>query len=119
MHGSVTKPLFATLLLLGLAIAGIAQTANRKLVIGSVYRIVRNLIEVKQEDSDLAVIHIDAATKYIDSSTQSPAKLKDIAVGDQIVIKVVAKNGVDTAEEVKFVSALGSKKQNSSSKIPR
>jgi hypothetical protein len=36
--------------------------------------------------------------------------LKDIAVGDQIVLKVVNKSGVDTAEEVKFVSALGNKK---------
>jgi len=106
----VTKYIAATLLLLSLSTFAIAQTENRKLVIGSVYRVVRNLLEVKQEAGDLAIIRVDAATKYVDSSTQAPAKLKDIAVGDQIVIKVIVKSGVDTAEEVKFVSALGSKK---------
>ena len=89
---------------------GFAQTPNRKLVMGSVYRVVRNLIEVKQESGDLAIIKVEATTKYVDSTTQAPAKLKDIAVGDQIVIKVIVKNGVETAEEVKFVSALGDKR---------
>jgi hypothetical protein len=102
----VTKRIVATLLLLSFGGLAIAQTPNRKLVIGSVYRVVRNLIEVKQEAGDLAIIKVDAQTKYVDSTTQAPAKLKDIAVGDQIVIKVIFKNGVDTAEEVKFVSAL-------------
>ena len=106
---SVTNRITATLLLLSFGGLVIAQTPNRKLVIGSVYRVVRNLIEVKQEAGDLAIIKVDAATKYIDSTTQTPAKLKDIAVGDQIVIKVIFKNGVDTAEEVKFVSVLGKK----------
>jgi hypothetical protein len=82
---------------------------DRKLVMGSVYRIIRNLIEVKQEGSDLAVIKIDAATTYINStsSTQVPAKLKDVSPGDQVVIKVVVKNGVDTAEQVRFIPAVG------------
>jgi hypothetical protein len=105
----VTKYIAATLLLVCLGRLASAQTSNRKLVMGSVYRIVRSLIEVKEEAGDIVVIKVDAATKYIDSTTQAPAKLKDIAVGDQIVIKVVDKSGVDTAEEVKFVSALGNK----------
>ncbi len=106
----VTKYIAATLLLVCLGTLASAQTSNRKLVMGSVYRIVRSLIEVKEEAGDIVIIKVDGATKYIDSTTQAPAKLKDIAVGDQIVIKVVDKSGVDTAEEVKFVSALGNKK---------
>jgi len=106
----VTRCLAATLVLLTLGGLLFAQSENRRLVLGSVYRVVRNLIEVKQEGGDLAVIKVDSATKYIDSGTQAPAKLKDLAVGDQIVIKVILKSGVETAEEVKFVPALGSKK---------
>ena len=112
----VTKCIAATLLLVclgGLAVAQTPQTPqtpNRKLVMGSVYRVVRNLIEIRQEAGDLAIVKVEATTKYVDSTTQAPAKLKDIAVGDQIVIKVILKNGVDTAEEVKFVSALGDRR---------
>jgi hypothetical protein len=106
----VTKCLAATLLLVCLGGLAVGQTPNRKLVMGSVYRVVRNLIEVKQAVGDLAIVKVDATTKYVDSTTQAPAKLKDIAVGDQIVIKIIVKNGVDTAEEVKFVSALGDRR---------
>jgi hypothetical protein len=54
--------------------------------------------------------HVDAATSFVNSSTQAHAKFKDISVGDQVAIKVVVKSGVDTAEQVKFVQALGSGK---------
>jgi hypothetical protein len=85
---------------------------DRKLVMGSVYRIIRNLIEVKQEGSGLAVIKIDAATTYVNSSSskQVPAKLKDISPGDQVVIKVAVRNGVDTAEQVRFIPAVANAK---------
>jgi len=96
----------AILALLSLGPIVLAEGGGRKLVLGSVYRVVRDLIEVKQEGGDLAVIKVDSATKYIDSTTRMVAKLKDLAVGDQIVIKVIVKAGVETAEEVKFVSAL-------------
>ena len=109
LQNPVTKYTAATFLFLLFGGLAIGQTPNRKLVIGSVYRVVRNLLEVKQEGGDLAIIKVDAVTKYVDSTTQAPAKLKDTAVGDQIVIKVITKDGVDTAEEVKFVSALGKK----------
>jgi hypothetical protein len=102
----VTK--FAAAALLILCVAGFAagQAENRKLVIGSVFRVVKNLIEVKQEEGDIAVLHVAPATTYINSSTQAPAKLKDIAVGDQIVVKVITKDGVETADQVRFVPAL-------------
>ncbi len=105
------KHLTLLLLMLTLGTPAFARAEGRRLVIGSVYRVIRNLIEVQEESSGLTVIKVDAATTYINSSTEKPAKLKDLAVGDQIVIKVVSKDGVDTAEEVKFVPAIGSKKQ--------
>jgi hypothetical protein len=99
-------------ILLSLSLGLPASAQERKLIMGSVYRIAKNLIEVKQEESGaVAVIRVDAATTYVDSSTDKPAKLKDITVGDQTVIKVVLKDGIDTAEQVKFVPALGNKKQ--------
>ena len=109
----INTALVASLLVLSLGMSSIClaqdHKEDRKLVMGSVYRVVRNLIEVKEEGSDISVIKIDAATKYINSSTQAPAKLKDIGPGDQVVVKVVVKNGVDTAEQVKFIPALGAK----------
>jgi hypothetical protein len=98
------------ILLLTLSAPALAHADSRRLVIGSVYRVVKNLIEVQEEGSGITVIKVDAATTYINSSTEKPAKLKDLAVGDQIVIKVVLKDGVDTAEEVKFVPATGGRK---------
>jgi hypothetical protein len=105
------KYLILPLLILTLSAPAFAGAQGRRLVIGSVYRVVRNLIEVQQETGGTAVIKADAATTYINSSTGKPAKLKDLAVGDPIVIKVVSKDGIDTAEEVKFVPATGNKKQ--------
>ena len=101
-----------TLLLLGLLLTvhGGARAADRKLVMGTVYRIVKNLIEVEQDSGGLFVVVVDSSTTYTDSSTEKPAKLKDLEPGDQIVIKVVSKNGVDTAQQVKFVPAFGTRK---------
>jgi hypothetical protein len=104
-----TKLLGAGVLLLFAAAFASGQTEaeSHKLVLGSVYRIAKNLIEVKQEEGDIAIVHVTPATTYVNSSTQAPAKLKDISRGDQIVIKIVVKNAVDTADQVKFVPALG------------
>jgi len=109
MPRPVTKFVAFTLLMLSVTGFAFGQAENRKLVMGSVFRIVKDLIEVKQEEGDMAVIHVTPATTYINSSTRSPAKLKNISVGDQIVISVITKNGVETADQVKFVPALGSK----------
>lgn len=102
----------AALLVLALSLAtnSLAHPAGGKLVMGTVHRIVKNLIEVKEESDEIAVVVVDSSTTYIDSSTEKPAKLKDLQAGDQIVIKVVSKDGVDTAQQVKFVPAFGSRK---------
>ena len=105
------KCLTLLLLMLTLSTPAFSRAEGRRLVIGSVYRVVKNLIEVQEEGSGVTVIKVDAATTYVNSSTAKPAKLKDLAVGDPIVIKVVSKDGIDTAEEVKFVPATGSRKQ--------
>jgi hypothetical protein len=97
----------AILLFAATIVDGQTVSERRKLVMGSVYRIAKNLIEVKQEEGDIAIVHVTPATTYINSSTQAPAKLKDISTGDQIVIKAVVRNAVDTADQVKFVPALG------------
>jgi hypothetical protein len=96
-------------LTLALSTPALARGEGRRLVMGTVYKVVRNLIEV-QEEGGTEVIRVDASTTYINSSTEKPAKLKDLAVGDQIVIKVVVKDGIDTAEQVKFVPATGNRK---------
>jgi len=103
-----------TLLLLALLLATNSRTpaAGGKLVMGTVHRVVKNLIEVKQESDEIAVVVVDSSTTYTDSSTERPAKLKELEAGDQIVIRVVSKEGVDTAQQVKFVPTFGSRKTN-------
>jgi hypothetical protein len=107
---TVTKIAIGALIVLCVASVAAGQAADgKKLVMGSVFRVIKNLIEVKVEDGDVEVIHVSPATSYINSSTQAPAKLKDISVGDQIVVKVITKNGVETADQVRFVPALGAR----------
>jgi hypothetical protein len=96
-----------------LATAALARDDGRKLVIGSLYRVVRNLIEVQEDGGGKSVIKVDAATTYTNSSTEKPAKLKDLSVGDPVVVKVVSKDGIDTAAEVKFVPATPDQKPKS------
>jgi hypothetical protein len=103
------KCLTLLLLTISLGVPALGRADGHKLVMGTVYRVVRNLIEVKEDSAGLVVVRVDSSTTYINSSTEKPAKLKDLTVGDQIVIKVVAKDGVDTAEQVKFVPASGSR----------
>lgn len=105
----VTKIAAGAVLLLWVAACALGQIENRKLVIGSAFRVVRNLIEVKREDGDFAVILVTPATAYTNSSTQARGKLKGISVGDQIVVKVITKDGVETADQVKFVPTLGAR----------
>ena len=105
---------YLTLLLaMTLLATALARNEGRKLVIGSVYRVVRNLIEVQEDGGGKSVIKVDAATTYTNSSTEKPAKLKDLSVGDSVVVKVVLKDGIDTAAEVKFVPAAPEKKPKS------
>jgi hypothetical protein len=117
MRRLTTRLLLALCVVLSLGFSVVARPQDakdeRRLVIGSVYRIVRNLIEVKEEGAGIAVIRIDSATTYMNSSTQAPAKLKDIALADQVVIKVVVKDGIDTAEQVRFVPGVTNKKESS------
>jgi hypothetical protein len=98
------------LLFLMLTANGLSQASGAKLVMGTVHRIVKNLIEVEEDSNELAVIVVDSSTTYINSSIEKPAKLKDLEVGDQVAIKVVVKDGVDTAQQVKFVPAFGTRK---------
>jgi len=71
----VPKIAAGAVLWLWVAACALGQAENRKLVIGSVFRVVRNLIEVRQEDGDVAVILVTPATAYTNSSTQARAKL--------------------------------------------
>jgi hypothetical protein len=98
------------LLSLLLAANGLTQATGAKLVMGTVHRIVKNLIEVEEESNEIAVTVVNSSTTYINSSIEKPARLKDLEVGDQVVVKVVVKDGVDTAQQVKFVPAFGTRK---------
>ena len=100
------KWLTALLLTISLSMPALIRAGGRKLVMGTFYRTVKNLLEVKDDSGKIVVVRFDASTTCVNSSTEKSAKLKDISAGDQVVIKVISKDGVDTAEQVKFVPAL-------------
>jgi hypothetical protein len=101
MGKPVTKFPSAAVVPLWLAAFAIGgQAENRKRVMGSVYRMVNNLIEVKEEERKVAVVHLDAATSFVTSSTQA-REIQRHFRGPSSCHKVVVKNGVDTASEVR------------------
>jgi hypothetical protein len=96
------------LLLVG---SGIARAdGGKSLVVGSVYRMGKNYIEVEVHAKEIVAVKTDASTTYFDSGVNKPARSQDLAVGDQVAITVVAKNGVNVAEQIKFVPSQGARK---------
>ena len=101
--------LACVLLLLG---SGIARAdGGKSLIVGSVYRMGKNYIEVEVHAKEIVAVKTDASSTYFDSSVNKPARSEDLAVGDQVAITVVAKNGENVAEQVKFVPSQGAGKK--------
>lgn len=92
------------------AIGEMRAAGDKSLVLGSVYRIEKSYIEVQLEAKEIVAVKTDASTTYFDSSSNKPAKLQDLGVGDQVAIRVVMKNGESVAEEIKFVPHTGARK---------
>ncbi len=90
---------------------GIARADSGKgLVLGTVYRIGRNYIEVEVQAKEIVAVKIDASTTYFDSSVNKPARPQDLGMGDQVAIRVVSKNDESVAEQIKFVPSNGASK---------
>lgn len=101
--------LLGVMLALGLASsASAAPQAN--IVIGKVHRVVKNTIEINSDSGGVILVKTDAATKYTNSRTEKPAKKQDMAVGDEVVVKVISKNSGSVAEEIRFLPT-GARKQ--------
>src|SRR5713101_5522647 len=84
--------------------------SGKSLVLGSVYRIGKNYIEVAAQAKEIIAVKIDSSTTYFDSSVNKPARPQDLSVGDQVAIRVVSKNGESVAEQIKFVPSNGARK---------
>jgi hypothetical protein len=92
-----------------LVCSGIAR-AGKSLIVGSVYRMGKNYIEVEVHTKEIVAVKTDASTTYFDSSANKSARSQDLAVGDQVAITVVARNGENVAEQIKFVPGNGARK---------
>jgi hypothetical protein len=91
---------------LALFMAGIAHAdGTRRLVIGRISHIGKGYVEVETEAKKYTIAKINAATRYTDSSTEKPAKLQDLVVGDQTVITVLTTSEGSVAQQVDFVPA--------------
>jgi hypothetical protein len=108
---------YLTCVFLVVASGVVRAEGGRKLVLGSVYRIEKNYVEVQVQAKEFVAVRTDASTTYFDSSVNKPAKPQDLGVGDQVAIRVVIKNGESVAEEIKFVPHNGARKTKLAPKI--
>lgn len=83
---------------------------GKGLVLGTVYRIRRNYIEVDVQAKEIVAVKVHASSTYFDSSVNKPARPEDLGVGDQVAIHVVSKNGESVAKQIKFVPSNGASK---------
>jgi hypothetical protein len=100
-------------LMLGLA-GGLTLAHGTKVhVRGTVEKINADSLQVKTPDGKTVEVKLVASTVYLlhvtekqakpsDDSTDKPAKVADLAVGDLVVIHATAKGSILEAEEVKF-----------------
>lgn len=80
---------------------------NQKHIMGTVTSIAENSITVETTSKKFVTVEVSAATKFEKSG--SPASLKDLKVGDKVVVHVDAKGEKLVATEVHFGA---SKKQS-------
>jgi hypothetical protein len=100
-------------LMLGLA-GGLTLAHGTKVhVRGTVEKINADSLQVKTPDGKTVEVKLVASTVYLlhvtekqakpsDASTDKPAKVADLAVGDLVVIHATVKGSMLEAEEVKF-----------------
>ncbi len=86
-------------LMLALSAIGFAH-GNEKHVMGTVTSISDNSITVEITSKKTVTVSLSAATKFQKSG--SPADLKDLKVGDKVVIHATGPQGKLVATEVKF-----------------
>jgi hypothetical protein len=97
------------MLALGLAVLA-SPGAPASIVIGKVHRVVKNTIEINSDSGRVVLVKTDATTKYTNSRTEKPAEARDMAVGDEVVVKVISKDSGNVAEEIRFLPTGARKK---------
>ena len=121
--------LLILMLLLGLA-GGFALAHGTKVhVRGTVEKISVDSLQVKTPDGKTVEVKLVASTVYLlhvaekqakpsDASTDKPAKVADLAIGDVVVIHATPKGNMLEADEVKF-SVPGANKAASATQKPK
>jgi hypothetical protein len=116
-------------LLLGLACGLTLAHGTKVHVRGTVEKISADSLQVKTPDGKTVEVKLVASTVYLlhatekqakpsDASTDKPAKVGDLAVGDLVVIHATPKGSLLEAEEVKF-SVPGANKAASATQKPK
>ena len=94
------KRLLMLLLTLGLVAGAAYAHEGMQHVMGIVTVITDTSVTVKATNGTTKTVVLTAKTKY--SKGNSPVNMKEIKVGDQIVVHAARKNGQLTASEVKL-----------------
>ncbi len=114
---------------LGLTAAGASAHGTKVHVSGTVKKINADSLQVKTREGKTVEVKLVASTVYLlhvtekqakpsDASTDKPAKVADLAVGDLVVIHATPKDSMLEADEVKF-SVPGANKAASAIQKPK
>ncbi|OLC95945.1 MAG: hypothetical protein DMG35_05215 [Acidobacteria bacterium] len=114
---------------LGLTAAAASAHGTKVHVSGTVEKINADSLQVKTREGKTVEVKLVASTVYLlhvtekqakpsDASTDKPAKVADLAVGDLVVIHATPKGSMLEADEVKF-SVPGASKAASATQKPK
>jgi hypothetical protein len=81
----------------------VSADAKSKMITGIVYRIHPGFLEVQNDPKNIAVVKVNAATIYWNGKTDKKASAKDLAAGQEVVIEATEKDGLATAQKVRFL----------------
>jgi hypothetical protein len=99
--------ILALILLLSVAIAGAMAHGDKKHVMGTVSKVGADSVTVKQADAKEVEVKIVTTTVFVwhGKEADQPASLRDILVGDSVVIHATPKGDTLEAAEVRFSHA--------------
>jgi Domain of unknown function (DUF5666) len=97
------KQILSLLLMLCCATAALAH-GDKKHVMGTIEKVSPDSVVVKVKDGTSVMVKLVSSTVFIkhSSTSDTPAKVSDLATGDRVVIHATPKEGGLEANEVKF-----------------
>lgn len=81
----------------------VSADTKSKMISGVLYRIHPGFLEVQSGTRDVSAVRVNAATIYWNGKTDKKASAKELAAGQEVVIEATEKDGLATAQKVRFL----------------